>query len=246
MSEKVEIVGIGINNITMNEGCDIIKDFLYSDSLNMIFTPNSEILHDAVRNKELEKMLNDAQLVIPDGIGVVIASKFYGEPLKERVAGIDLMRKLIELAHKENKNLYLLATTQEVIEEAGKKLKEQYEGLNIVCTRNGYFDEAEEEQIIEDINNKNTDILLVGLGSPKQERFIYKNRHKLNAKIAIGIGGSLDIVAGRLKRAPVFMQKAGLEWLYRLIKQPSRIKRIMKLPKFILLSFYDAKTKADK
>ncbi|MFZ5354457.1 MAG: WecB/TagA/CpsF family glycosyltransferase [Bacillota bacterium] len=242
--QKVEIVGVNINNVTLEECNGILEGFLESDRLNMIFTPNSELLYNAVKDRAFEELLNAAQLVIPDGIGVVIASRFYKTPLKERVTGIDLMGKLAELAAKKGKNLYLLGASQEVIETAAERFKEKYEGINITGYRNGYFRKEDEDSIVDDINSASADILLVGLGSPKQEDFIYRNRDRLKAKVAIGIGGSFDIVAGKITRAPEFMQKAGLEWLHRLIKQPSRIGRMLKLPKFILLAFYDSKTRS--
>lgn len=246
MREKVEITGVMIDNITLKECDDILNDYLENDNLNTIFTPNSEFLYNAVKNPEFENILNQAQLLIPDGIGLVIASRFYKTPLKERVTGIDVMEKLFELADEKNKSVYLLGALQEVVDEAALKLIERFKNLNIVGRRNGYFTEQEEDLIIDEINNREVDILIVGLGSPRQEKFIHRNKDRIRVKIVICIGGGLDIISGRTKRAPIFMQKAGLEWLYRFAKQPSRIGRILKLPKFILLAYYDSKTRNKK
>ncbi|HYE83289.1 MAG TPA: WecB/TagA/CpsF family glycosyltransferase [Clostridia bacterium] len=243
MREQVEIVGIKIDNVNMDEAAGILAEYLDMDICSMVFTPNSEILLEAVKDREFEGVLNNGQLVVPDGIGVMIASKFYGTPVKERVAGIDLMMRLMKIADSRGKSVYLLGGKEGVAEEAAIKLTESYSRLRIAGTRNGYFGEDSEEKLIAEINSSNADILIVALGAPKQEKFIYKHRDKLKARIAMGVGGSLDILSGRSQRAPEFYQKAGLEWFYRLMKEPRRIGRIMKLPKFIALAFYDAKSK---
>ena len=241
MREKAEILGVEIDKVNMDEAAGMLAEYLEMDMCSMVFTPNSEILLDAVKDREFEGILNSGQLVVPDGIGVVIASRFYGTPVKERVAGYDLMLRLMETANSQGRSIYLLGGKEGVAEEAAIKLTESYGGLKIAGTRNGYFESDEEKKIIEEINSRNADILLVALGAPKQERFIYNHKEELKVKIAMGVGGSLDILAGRAKRAPVFYQKAGLEWFYRLIKEPKRFMRIMRLPKFITLAFIDAK-----
>lgn len=243
MGKKVEIVGIKIDNVNMDEAVGLLTEYLDSDMCNMVFTPNSEILLEAVRDREFERILNCGQLVVPDGIGVVIASRFYGTPVKERVAGFDLMTRLMSIADSRGSSVYLLGGKEGVAEEAAIKLTESYGNLRIAGTRNGYFEEDSEDNIINEINSSNADILLAALGAPKQEKFIYKHKDKLKVKIAMGVGGSLDVLAGKVKRAPKFYQKAGLEWFYRLLKEPGRIIRVMRIPKFIALAFYDAKSK---
>lgn len=240
MRNTIEIVGIKVDNVNYVEAEKRVDEYLEGDKLNMIFTPNGEILLNAVKDREFGDLLNEAQLVIPDGIGVVIASKFYGTPLKERVTGVDLTNRILAIAAGKGSKVYILGAAKEVVTAAADKIKEQYEGINIVGIRDGYFSEDEETEIIEDINIKEADILLVALGVPKQEFFIYNHRNELKVKLAISIGGSLDVISGRLKRAPEFYQRMGLEWLYRLIQEPSRLKRIMALPKFILLALYDS------
>jgi len=243
MSEKIEIVGIKIDNVDMDEAADILAGYLDLDSCSAVFTPNSEILLEAVTDRELEGVLNSGQLVVPDGIGVVIASRFYGTPVKERVAGMDLMMRLMDTANSQGRSIYLLGGKEGVAEDAAINLTERYSGLKISGTRNGYFEKDEEEKIINEINNSNADILLAALGAPKQEKFIYNYRNKLKVKIAMGVGGSLDVLGGRVKRAPEFYQKAGLEWLYRLVKEPRRIVRVIRIPKFIALALYDSRFK---
>lgn len=243
MRNTVEIVGINIDKVTFEGAEDRLLEFLQQDELKMVFTPNSELLVDAVKDPSFAEILNSGDLVIPDGIGVVISSRFYGTPLKEKVAGCELMGSLIEIAYTEKKSIYFLGGKEGVAEEASQKLAVKYPGINIAGYHNGYFNVDEEKKIIDDIIDKGPDIIFVALGAPKQEKWIYRNRHKFTAKIAMGVGGSLDIIAGRVKRAPEFYQKTGLEWLYRLGKEPKRFFRMLKLPKFIILAFYDAKTR---
>lgn len=243
MRNLVEIVGVNIDNITFKEASIKLEEFLSEEDVKMIFTPNSEILVDAVNDPYFTDILNSGDLVIPDGIGVVMVSKFYGKPIKERVTGYDITCKLIELAYCNDKSIYFLGGKEGVAEEAAENIRQKYKNIKIVGMHNGYFDEKEEKIIINNITELKPDIIFVALGAPKQEKWIYENRHKLPAKIAMGVGGSIDGLAGRVKRAPSFYQKAGLEWFYRLMKEPKRFKRVLKLPKFILLSFYDAKTR---
>lgn len=241
MRETVEIVGVNIDNVNMDEAAGMLVEYLEMDDCSMVFTPNSEILLEAVKNRELETALNSGQLVVPDGIGVVIASRFYGTPVKERVAGFDLMLRLMETAGSMGKSIYLLGGKPGIAEEAALKLTEKYGGLRIAGARDGYFGTEEEEHIINEINASNADILLAALGAPKQEKFIYNNRGALKVRIAMGVGGSFDVIAGKTKRAPEFYRKAGLEWFYRLMREPWRIGRMMRLPKFIALAFFDAR-----
>ena len=245
MRNTVEIVGIQVDKVDFQEAQSKVKEFLESERLNMVFTPNSEILLDAVKDREFGDILNQAQLIIPDGIGVVIASKFYGAPLKERVTGVDLTAKVLEFAAEKGSRVYLLGASQESVEGAAVKITDKYQGIKVVGYRNGYFAEEEEAQIVEDIRQSQADVLLVALGAPKQEKFIYKYKDALGVKIAIGIGGGLDVLSGKAKRAPEFYQKTGLEWFYRLMKQPSRFMRMTKLPKFILLALVDAMSSRD-
>lgn len=243
MRKKVEILGIKIDNVNMDEAAGIMSGYFGIDSCSKVFTPNSEILLEAVKDREFESILNNGQLVVPDGIGVVIASRFYGTPVKERVAGFDLMMRLMDIADSQDRSVYLLGGKEGVAEEAAIKLTEEYGRLKIAGARNGYFDSDEEEKIINEINSSNADILLAALGAPKQEKFIHKYSDRLKVKVAMGVGGSLDVLAGKVKRAPKFYQKAGLEWLYRLVKEPRRIVRVVRIPKFIALAFFDAKSK---
>lgn len=236
---KIEILGVKFDNLSMQEAINKSNSFLKSDKLNYIVTPNPEIVMEAKKDNEFKEILNNADLSIPDGIGVVIASKILNKPLKQRVAGFDLICNLFENVENEKK-VYLLGSKPGVCELAKEKIQEKY-NVKVVGLHDGYFKKDEEQKIIEDINNSGANILLVGMGMKKQEKLIYKYKEDLNVKIAIGCGGSIDVFSGTVKRAPKFFQKCGLEWLYRIIKQPTRIKRMMVLPKFLLIILFKEK-----
>jgi len=195
----------------------------------------------AYKDEEFCKELNDASLIVPDGIGVVYASRILKAPLPERVAGFDLASNLIESLKDGEKSFYFFGGKPGVAETAKENLLEKYPKLNICGLSDGYYDEEKEKAIIEDIKNKKPDVLFVCLGAPKQEKWINEHKDELGVKVLMGIGGSLDVFAGTVERAPEFYQKHGLEWLYRLLKQPSRFIRMLALPKFGLTVFFRGK-----
>lgn len=228
--ETVNILGVHVNKYTMEEAVEMASMLIDSDGFNMIFTPNSEILLYASNNPEFSNVLNQADMVIPDGIGVVYGAKILGNPIKERVAGYDLVCNLFPVMAKKGQSVYLLGAKPGVAELAAENLSKEYPGLVIAGTHDGYF--TDDEEVINDINEKNPDFLMVCLGFPKQENWIYNNRERLNCSLAIGAGGCLDVFAGTVQRAPEFYCNHGIEWLYRLAKQPSRFVRMLALPKF--------------
>lgn len=237
MRKQTKILNVPFDVVTMEEAVSNVLEFFKGDKPSIICTPNPEIVMLAQEDLELMEILENSHMVIPDGIGVVWASKYTGVSLPERVAGFDLTQNLFShLSNdpKNNKSFYFFGGGEGVAEKAKIKMKEKYPNINIVGTRSGYFSLEDEEAIIEDINSKNPDVLLVGLGAPKQEKWIYKNIDKLNVKVAIGVGGSFDVMAGVVKRAPVLFQKLHLEWFYRLITQPTRCKRMLQLPIFVM------------
>lgn len=235
MREVVEIMNIPFDTNGMNGAVKKIMGFFNDGGEHIICTPNPEIVMEAQNDKVLFAILKAADLVVPDGIGIVWASRFGKTRLKERVSGYDLCLKLFEKMKDEKRTVYFFGGSPGVAAEAAKKIMAKYNGIQVVGHRNGYFSAKDESKIISDIKAKSPDLLLVGLGSPKQEKWIYDNLRFTGAKAAIGVGGSFDVMAGNVKRAPFIYQKLGLEWLYRLIKQPSRFKRMLKLPKFAAL-----------
>ncbi len=231
MNNRLNILGVGVDNCTMDTALDFLVSATSGDALTSVYTPNSEIILSAYKDPEYAAVLNRGSLVTADGIGVVYASKILKRPLPERVSGFDLANKLLERVAPKGKTLYLFGGKPGIAERAAKKICELYPGINIVGISDGYFDEEKEKEIIKDINEKSPDILFVCLGFPKQERWI-DTHSDISVRVAMGIGGSLDVFAGEVKRAPEFFQKCGLEWFYRLIKQPSRFIRMLALPKF--------------
>lgn len=239
--KKINILGTKVDMVDMKGAEERVLKFLETDGAKAVFTPNSEIIMAAYRDSDFLDVLNSADLVIADGIGVVYASRILKRPLPERVPGFDLACRTIELAADGSKSIYFFGGKPGICELAEENLKKKYPNLFICGTCDGYFDEEKEKKIIEDIKSKAPDILFVCLGAPKQEKWIAAHKDELNAKVIMGVGGSLDVFAGTVQRAPVFYQKAGLEWLYRLIKQPSRIGRMMELPKFAMKVFAQGK-----
>ncbi len=235
MSEKIEITGLPIDNITMEQAVMKVREFLESGKVNTIYTPNSEIMMAAYRDKNLRKVLSEADMLIADGAGVVLASRILGRKLPEKVSGIDLARRMFALEREGGTKFYFLGGKPGVAEEAAEKIKQQYPGVHIVGTRHGYFKPEEEPAIVDEINSSGAEVLLVALGAPKQEYWIDKYKHALRVKICMGVGGSLDIFSGRSKLAPEFMRKHGLEWLYRLCREPRRYKRMLDLPRYMML-----------
>lgn len=242
MSKCLKILDVPVNKVNIAEALDISKEFIKNtNKCNMIVTPNSEIVMNAQEDIELMKIIEGAELVVPDGIGLVYASRIYKDKLEERVTGIDLLNKILEYCGEKSKSVYFFGSSPGVAEEAAKNIKKKYSNIIIKGTHHGYFSEEEEDTIVQEINDANVDFLCVALGSPKQEKFIYKYKDKLKVRIAMGVGGSLDVLAGRLKRAPLIYQKLGIEWLYRVIQEPKRYKRIAVLPLFMLKVLFDRK-----
>ena len=232
--EKVNILGVYVDKVTIPEAAEAIFEMLGENRPHWVFTPNSEIIMQAYKNEEFCKILNRADLLTADGIGVVYASRILKNPISERAAGYDIACRLLDKIAKSGHRIYLFGGREGVAETAKKNLEEKYPFIQIVGTRNGYFKPAEEQKIVSEINDAKPDIVFVCLGAPAQEKWIARNSAKINAKVFMGIGGSLDVIAGTVERAPEAWCDKGLEWLYRLIKQPSRFWRMLALPKFAI------------
>lgn len=248
MRDTIKILGVGIDKLNHNQVVKKIDGFLKQDKLQTIYTPNTEIVMEAKKDERLKNILNNGSVVIPDGIGLIYAARIKKKNLPERVTGCDISFEILDLAEKHGYSLFLLGGEEGVAKKASENLKKDYPNIRIAGTQNGYFKgahigcagNAEEVEIIDKINTSGADILFVGLGAPKQEIWINENKDKLNCKLAIGNGGTVDILAGRIERAPEFFQKLGLEWLYRLAKDPKRIKRQMVIPLFILTILFSS------
>lgn len=249
MFEKINILGLDICRVNMKDSMNFVKGAIERKEKSIIFTPNSEIVMVANKDTEFKDILNKADLLVPDGIGLVLASKYLKKELQERVTGIDLMEEMLKYANEENKSIYILGAKPGVAKMACENIKAKYNNIDIKGSYHGYFkgfhigmkDHMEEKLVLKEINEKKPDILFVAFGAPKQEKWINEFKDDIDANIFIGVGGSVDVYAGNVKRAPKIYQKLCIEWLYRVIKEPFRIKRIMLLPLFILKVLKNAK-----
>lgn len=225
---KTDILGVQIDHMTLDEAVDAGRTLLDGPGFHYVVTPNPEFVLAAKKDREFRRVLNGADLALPDGIGVVYAAKVLGTPLKERVPGVDFAQRLMALIAGNGKKLFLLGAKPGVAEKAADNLRKKYPELDICGVHNGYF--QEDGPVVEAIRASGADIVFVCLGAPKQELWMSKFGPETGARLMIGLGGCLDVFAGNVQRAPEKWQKAGLEWLYRLFKEPSRIGRMAKLP----------------
>ena len=236
MSEKINIRGIGVDNVNLSEATAICEDFIKSGSFHSVFTPNSEIIQLCVEKPEFLPLFNSADLVTPDGIGVIYASKILGTPLKCKTAGYDLGIEVVKLSNEKGYKIFFLGGKPGIAEAARDKLLETYPNAVFVGCHDGYFKKNGEENdaVVDEINKAAPDVLFVCFGVPAQEQWIAANRDKLRSvKLCLALGGSLDGYSGNVRRAPDIFIRLGLEWFYRLCKEPRRIGRMMKLPKFL-------------
>lgn len=245
MRRRIYLLGSLIDKVNLKQALEKIEEFINSKTPHHVITANAEIIYTGVKNKKLSRTLNKADLVTADGSGVIWASKYIKDPIEERVTGIDLVNTICKLAPKKNWKLYFLGGEPGIAEKAVLKILELEPDCQIVGYENGYFSEDETPQVIENIKKTTPDILFVGLGAPKQEFWIREHLQELNVSVCIGVGGSMDVLAGKAKRAPEWMQKNSLEWLYRLYKEPSRYKRMLALPRFVF-AIISQKQKGEK
>ncbi len=233
MKDKVNILGVYVDMVGIKQAADRIMQFFNEDKVHKVYTPNSEIIMAAYKDEEFKRLLNGAELLTADGIGVVYAAKILGKPINERAAGYDIACEVLERIRGTSHSVFLFGGKPGVAELAEEKLCEKYPGIRIAGTRNGYFKPEDEQYIVNEINKSGADLLFVCLGAPKQEQWLARNAKRLeNIRVAMGIGGSLDVFAGTALRAPDWYCKHGLEWFYRLKKEPWRAKRMLALPKF--------------
>lgn len=235
IKKPVKILGVPVHPLTMKESVAVLEEKLQKKEQAFVVTANAEIIMMCQQDKEYNNIVSEqADLVLPDGAGAVWAGRYLGNEVPERVAGFDLYNQLLKLSADKGYKAYFFGGAPGVAEAAKNKAEELYSGVQIVGCRNGYFTEAEEEAIIKEINDAAPDMLFVALGAPKQEKWLVKYRNQLKPRVLMGIGGSFDVLAGKMERAPKWMQEASLEWAFRLYKQPSRFMRMLALPKFVL------------
>lgn len=204
-----------------------------------IVSGNPEVLSEALKNKKLyNNFISDKSIIIPDGIGTVICSKIIGQPVKEKIAGIEVMQEILYKCEREQKSVYFLGAKDHIVKKCVENIKIKYPKLKVAGYHNGYFDLNQCEDLINDIKTSNAFAIFVAMGCPRQETFIIDNMKELPCKIFMGIGGSFDVFAGKVNRAPKWMIKIGLEWLYRVLKEPWRIKRLKVIPIFMCKAIF--------
>ncbi|MPQ44236.1 WecB/TagA/CpsF family glycosyltransferase [Clostridium tarantellae] len=228
-------------NIFSGSKEELLNEIIDKKKVNII-SGNPEVLNHGLNNELLYKSFNSNDaIIIPDGIGTIIASKLYGNPIQEKIAGIEVMDLVLDYCNKKRKNIYLLGANENIVKICSSKINKKYSFINVVGTRNGFFDLNNCEDIIKDIKTKKTYVLFVAMGAPRQELFIEKYKDKLECSIFMGVGGSFDVISGEVERAPKWMISLGLEWFYRVIKEPWRVKRLKSIPKFIIKCWKEKK-----
>ena len=229
---RIDVLGVGFDNMTMDQAVAEGMRLINTEGAHYVVTPNPEIVETCREDEEAMAVVRDADMVIADGIGIIYGAKILGTPLKQKLPGIEFAQNLMVRMAQEGKTLFLLGAKPGVAEEAGRKLQEKYPGLKIVGTHDGYF--KEDEPVVEAIRQSGADVVFVCLGAPKQEKWMKKNGEATGAHLLLGLGGCLDVFSGTVQRAPEIYQKLGLEWFHRLMKNPSRIGRMMKIPLFLV------------
>lgn len=239
---KVEVLGVDIDAVTMDEAVAIVETLIKKSQHSLVATANAEMVMMAQKDTVLANVLASADLVVPDGAGVVWAARHKGQKVPERVAGYDLVQKLLIEAAQKGYKVYFFGGAPGVAELAKTVAERRYPGLEVVGISDGFFNSQQEEAIICKIHAVRPDILLVALGVPKQEKWLAAHLDELQVPISMGVGGTFDVMAGNSRRAPLWMQQASLEWMYRLFCQPSRIIRMLALPHFVVKVLLTQKT----
>jgi N-acetylglucosaminyldiphosphoundecaprenol N-acetyl-beta-D-mannosaminyltransferase len=226
MSERITLMGCSIDNLSMEETQQTIEGFIHTGKPHQHVVVNVDKLVKASRDPELRQIINDCALVNVDGMPVVWASRLLGKPLKERVAGVDLFEALMRRAGEKGWRVFLLGAKEEVVSKVAATYQHKYPQLVLAGYRNGYWKgEVEEAQVVEQIRDARPDLLFVAISSPKKEQFLGRWQAEMKIPFAMGVGGTFDVAIGHVKRAPVWMQKSGLEWFYRFLQEPRRMFR---------------------
>jgi len=223
VNQRIEMMGCQIDNLSMEETLQVIEGFIKSGLPHQHVVVNVDKLVKASRDQKLRRIINDCALINVDGMPVVWASRLLGKPLKERVAGVDLFEALMQRSAVKGWRVFLLGATEEVVSLAKQIYERKYPGLTVAGHRNGYWRQEEEADVVAQIKAAQADLLFVAISSPKKEHFLGQYQAEMKIPFAMGVGGTLDVATGKVKRAPVWMQKNGLEWFYRFLQEPRRM-----------------------
>lgn len=230
----VRLFGARVSKLDLAQSADWLSDAVASGKPHQVVTVNPIMLMEGLADPTFMAVLKEAEFIVPDGAGAVWAASFTGDPVAERVPGIDLMHRLMAMGEQRKWRVFLLGADPDTIGVARENLRLQYPLLNIVGYRDGYFGEDQDREVIAQIREARPDLLFVGRSMSTQEPWIHRYKKDLAVPVMMGVGGSFDVIAGKVDRAPAWMQRAGLEWLYRLSREPSRWRRMLALPKFVL------------
>ena len=233
--DTYQLLGVKFHAVTMDEALKIMEGYLEEDKPHLVVTVGPEMIIRAQQNEEFKRIVNEADLVVADGNGVLWAASHCGIKIPERIAGVELIEKFAEILarRKSQFGLYLLGAAPGVAEKAGEKLQERYKGLPLVGIHDGFF--KDEAKVVEEIKNSGAKVIYAALGSPKQEKFVRQHSQEAGLRVGVGVGGSFDVISGLKKRAPQLFIKLRLEWLYRVLAEPSRWRRILAIPQFMWL-----------
>ncbi len=237
---SARILGVRVDDVTNGETLELIGDFVNSGGKHQVATVNPEFIMEANRNPEFFRTLNSTSLSFPDGIGIVYASRLYGAPFRERVAGIDIVQELARISVTRGFTMFFLGAGPGIADRAADILKKNSPGARIVGTWGGSPSPKEEKEICARINAVKPDILLVAYGAPKQDLWISRNLHRLEVSVAMGVGGTFDFITGESRRAPGWVRRSGFEWLHRLGSEPWRWRRMLALPRFAVRCVFDS------
>ncbi|MCU7867950.1 MAG: WecB/TagA/CpsF family glycosyltransferase [Candidatus Thiodiazotropha sp. (ex Lucinoma borealis)] len=225
MSNRIKLMGCYIDNLTMEETLCQIERLIRSGECHQHVVVNVDKIVKANKDNKIKEIINTCSLINVDGMPVVWASKVLGVPLKQRVAGIDLFEELMRWSAEEKLNVYLLGAKEEIVLSTKRKYEAIYNHKNIVGYRNGYWSDEDELSVVNHIRDAAPDLLFVAISSPKKEEFLGKYQKIMEVPFAMGVGGTFDVVAGKVRRAPIWMQQSGLEWFYRFLQEPRRMFR---------------------
>ncbi|MEO7454077.1 MAG: WecB/TagA/CpsF family glycosyltransferase [Fimbriimonadales bacterium] len=226
--KRVEILGIGVDNVSMEDTLEILASFVEEGKPRVVVTADAAGIVAAQSDEEWRSIMLNADLVTPDSVGVLWAADHVGSPIRERVSGVDLVEQLVSRGYA----VYFLGAAPGIAEAAKVKLAEKYPCANVVGTQDGFFDDSDLPQIIARVRDANPQVLMVAMGIPKQEKFIVAHLNEIDAAVNMGVGGSFDVLSGNVKRAPKLLQKLRLEWLWRLIQNPKKWRKVAALPTF--------------
>jgi N-acetylglucosaminyldiphosphoundecaprenol N-acetyl-beta-D-mannosaminyltransferase len=232
---SIRLLGVRVHRVTMAMTLEAIRGFISSGRPHMIVTADASMIAMAQSDSELKEIVNAADLVTPDGSGLIKGAKILGTPLLERVSGVDICREICAMSAEMGFSIFFLGSEPGIAEAAAENLQKQFPGMHVAGVRHGFFKPDQDAEIVALVRESGASVLLAGMGIPRQEKWIKQYLNELGVCIAIGVGGSMDIFSGKVKRAPIWMQNHGLEWIFRLCQDPSKIKKVAILPKFLIM-----------